>query len=39
MTNDLLPGVEALVHVPGPAPVEHARAVIMVTDQLRLLQY
>ena len=37
--NDLLPGVETLVHVPRPAPVEHARAVIMITDQLGLLEH
>ena len=37
--NDLLPWVEALVHVPRPAPMEHASAVIVVTDQLRLLQH
>ena len=34
----LLSGVEALVHVPRPAPVEHAHAVIVVTDQLGLLE-
>ena len=33
----LLSGVETLVHVPRPAPVEHARAVIVVADQLWLL--
>ena len=34
----LLPGVQALVHVPSPAPVEHTRAVVVVTYQLRLLE-